>query len=100
MYIPILGSRNVHYYPVFSSLTGVHGVVPCSAGGIGVLLHIDYLKRQLAAAGATEVYVQGLVDSAWYAHNPANCTPGLSEEGKRKHCLDANSLQLMKDGHQ
>nr|F8U830.1 RecName: Full=Palmitoleoyl-protein carboxylesterase NOTUM; Short=Smed-notum; Flags: Precursor [Schmidtea mediterranea]AEF01556.1 notum [Schmidtea mediterranea] len=58
----------------------VHEVafVGSSAGGIGVLLNIDRLKRRLKKKLKRKVFIHGIVDSAWFLDYPAyrqsNCT--------------------------
>lgn len=72
----------------------------CSAGGIGVLLHIDNLREMLLAAGApSNLHIQGLMDSAWYAHDPENCTATALEDVRRKHCLDDSIITQMREGY-
>ncbi|VEL14339.1 unnamed protein product [Protopolystoma xenopodis] len=48
-----------YLFPIFSS------------GGIGVLMNIDRLSKQLHRELGRPVQVSGLVDSAWYLNVPA-----------------------------
>ncbi|XP_065184285.1 palmitoleoyl-protein carboxylesterase NOTUM-like [Sycon ciliatum] len=71
-----------------------------SSGGLGVLLHIDYLRQALMSAGAVpDLRVQGIMDSAWYAHDAANCTKTVNVETRSRNCLDTSALNQMKAGY-
>ena len=53
-------------------------IFPTSAGGIGVLLNIDRLVRRIRRKLNRKVFINGIVDSAWFLDYPAyrqsNCT--------------------------
>ncbi|TGZ73952.1 hypothetical protein CRM22_001219 [Opisthorchis felineus] len=51
----------------------IHRVVfaGSSAGGIGVLMNIDRLRRRIVTKIGRPILVSGIVDSAWFIHIPA-----------------------------
>ncbi|KAG5445694.1 Palmitoleoyl-protein carboxylesterase notum [Clonorchis sinensis] len=51
----------------------IHRVVfaGSSAGGIGVLMNIDRLRRRIVTKIGHPILVSGIVDSAWFIHIPA-----------------------------
>ena len=61
-----------------------------SAGGIGVILHLDRIARRLEMGGL-KVEVRGLADSGWYLDLPP-CSGG------KKHCKAAGDNNMIKKG--
>ncbi|OON22916.1 hypothetical protein X801_01183, partial [Opisthorchis viverrini] len=54
--------------PCNFQLKSFHSV---SAGGIGVLMNIDRLRRRIVTKIGRPILVSGIVDSAWFIHIPA-----------------------------